>query len=114
MGFRGPEALKDNLEHRWDCQTPQDLEPVSEKSLLRRVPSQVTVIGDTFSVVRRSAKKPKKWRKTVARINVAKMLCGRVLQRSCAETGSHAGQIHQDSRFLSDESRPPQDRHSAE
>jgi uncharacterized protein (DUF608 family) len=25
------------------------------------------------------------------------------LQRSCAETGSHAGQIHQDSRFLSDE-----------
>jgi len=84
-------------------QTPQDLGPVSEKSLLRRVPSQVTVIGDTFSVVRRSAKKPKKWRKTVARINVAKMLCGRVLQRSCAETGSHAGQIRQDSRFLSDE-----------
>jgi len=25
------------------------------------------------------------------------------LQRSCAETASHAGQIHQDSRFLSDE-----------
>src|SRR5216683_2394313 len=48
MGFRGPEALTDNLEHRWDCQTPQDLGPVSEKSLLRRVPSQVTVIGDTF------------------------------------------------------------------